>query len=130
MDRIHYDSVIGGENKTDIPVGTNGEVDAIVITNDRGRDYTVKAFVLRYEPGLESCTAELYYNKDIKFITGDNQLTALGNTKIAPVPRDEFPVKIPFDNNSKIVLKVKPNGLLIKKGDITLTLLATDEKFK
>ncbi|MBP6738880.1 MAG: hypothetical protein KA146_02765 [Leptospiraceae bacterium] len=127
--RTHYDSVFGGSNPKDIPVGTNSIVDCITIANDRGRNYTVKGFVLRFAPGLEDCTAELYYNLEVKFITGDNQLTALGNTKVAAVPRDEFPVNIPFDNNSKIVMKINPKGLLIKTGDITITLLATDEKF-
>lgn len=128
--RIHYDSVFGGSNPSDIPTGTNGDINCITIANDRGRDYTVKGFVLRYASGLDSCTAELFYNLDVKFITGDNQLTALGNTKTAAVTRDEFPVNIPFDKNSKIVLNINPKGLPIKKGDITLTLLATDERYK
>ncbi len=129
-ERVHYDQILSGQNSADIPVGNNGEVIAIVIPNDRSRNLTVKALVLRYAPGLETCTVELFYNQDNAFIVGKNQLTALGNSNVAAVPRDELPVNIPFDNNSKIVLKINPNGLLIKKGDISLTLLATDEKFK
>lgn len=126
---LHYDSVFGGSNPTDIAVGSNGAVNCLTIANDRGRNYTVLGFVLRYPPGLEDCTMELYYNSDIKFITGDNQLSALGNTKVAAVPRDEFPVKIPFDNNSKIVMKIDPKGHAIKAGDITISLLASDETY-
>lgn len=127
-DRIHYDSVFGGSNPSDIATGTNTPVPCITISNDLGKNFVVKGFVLRYEPGLESCVAELFYNNNIKFITGDNQLTSLGNSKTDQVPRDEFPVDIPFGRNSKVVLSLNPKGLLIHKGDITLTLLASDEE--
>jgi hypothetical protein len=124
--RIHYNLSTAGGN----PDAINNDqsfTDAIVINCPiSSHDMRILGIQVRYPDDAEDALIQIKDSDQNLLVSGDMQLSQLGNRSKAEIPRDEFPVDMLLKVGTTLIISIKPaTGKTIAKEKLNVGLFGT-----
>lgn len=122
LGRVKFNKVLGEVNADKISAG-GSKTDAITINYDKSGKFRVLGIQTRFKAGLEDCTIIIRNEStSTEIVDGNVQLSQIGNTQDAQVPRDELPVDFTLLQGMVIKVSLSAKNKDINPGDVNVTL--------
>lgn len=121
QERIAYDAVIGGENtENEITSQNSSFVKLFSVKNEFTYPVRTLGIQVRFKDGLGDCLINLKDGNGNEIFTGKINLSQVGNTFTAAIPRDELPVDFEIPAGNEIFVYVANKAVPVLKGDVNV----------
>ncbi|MCB1176355.1 MAG: hypothetical protein KDK36_02140 [Leptospiraceae bacterium] len=116
-----YDLIRGAENSE--LISPNSEKLAITLKYELGRPARIRGLQIRFKENLGDCLIVIKNNMtNDEIISGEVQLSQVGNRINADIVRDELPVNFVIQSGTNLHVYIKSKTHTINPGDINVTM--------